>query len=73
MTPGEVNLLRLSPDADIKLHSVRAGIRDRRPNYIVSEYSFPLFLYEGYTADRDNLEKGLFKSKLLVKVSYLGF
>ncbi|KAJ8586472.1 hypothetical protein M405DRAFT_354467 [Rhizopogon salebrosus TDB-379] len=46
---------------------VKAGIRDRRSGYIVSEHSFPLFLYEGYTADRDNLEKGLFKSKLLVQ------
>jgi hypothetical protein len=73
MTTGEFNLPRLSPDADIKLHSVKAGIRDRRSGYIVSEHSFPLFLYEGYTADRDNLEKGLFRSKLLVQVSYLGF
>jgi hypothetical protein len=30
--------------------------------------SWPTFLYEKYTADQDNLEEGLFKSKLLVQV-----
>jgi hypothetical protein len=51
---------------------VKAGIRDRTKEYIVSENSWPLFLYENYTVDRDNLEKNLFKSKLLVQVSGLG-
>ncbi|KAG2744719.1 hypothetical protein P692DRAFT_20743198 [Suillus brevipes Sb2] len=45
---------------------VKAGIRDRTTAYIVSENSWPLFLYENYTMNRDNLEEGLFKSKLLV-------
>ncbi|KAG1730634.1 hypothetical protein EDD22DRAFT_960691 [Suillus occidentalis] len=45
---------------------VKAGIRDRTTEYIVSENSWPLFLYENYTVNRDNLEEGLLKSKLLV-------
>jgi hypothetical protein len=50
---------------------VKAGIRDRTVDYIVSENSWPLFLYEDYTINSDNLEQGLFKSKILVQVSVL--
>jgi hypothetical protein len=32
--------------------------------------SWPAFLYAGYTADPNNLEEGLFKSKLLVQVRH---
>ncbi|KIK36933.1 hypothetical protein CY34DRAFT_48676, partial [Suillus luteus UH-Slu-Lm8-n1] len=46
---------------------VKAGIRDRADGYIVTEMSWPTFLYEKYTADQNNLEKGLFKSALLVQ------
>ncbi|KAG2029441.1 hypothetical protein BDR03DRAFT_880767, partial [Suillus americanus] len=46
--------------------SVKTGIRNRMSEYIVSENSWPLFLYENYIANRDNLKEGLFKSKLLV-------
>ncbi|KAG0694503.1 hypothetical protein DFH29DRAFT_880665 [Suillus ampliporus] len=46
---------------------VKAGIRDRTSEYIVSENSWPLFLYENYSVDSSNLEEGLFKSKILVK------
>ncbi|KAG2151733.1 hypothetical protein BD769DRAFT_1343294 [Suillus cothurnatus] len=46
---------------------VKAGIRDRTSEYIVSENSWPLFLYENYTVDSNNLEEGLFKSKILVQ------
>ncbi|KAG1848138.1 hypothetical protein C8R48DRAFT_615005 [Suillus tomentosus] len=45
---------------------IRAGIRDRTTAYIVSENSWPLFMYEGYEASVKNLERGLMKSKLLV-------
>ncbi|KAG1846724.1 hypothetical protein C8R48DRAFT_616215 [Suillus tomentosus] len=45
---------------------VRAGIRDRTTDYIVSENSWPLFMYEKYKVDRDKLEEGFLKSKLLV-------
>ncbi|KAG1782295.1 hypothetical protein EV702DRAFT_1191957 [Suillus placidus] len=46
---------------------VRAGIRDRADGYVVTKMSWPVFLYAGYTADQNNLEEGLFKSKLLVQ------
>ncbi|KAG0696536.1 hypothetical protein DFH29DRAFT_879307 [Suillus ampliporus] len=45
---------------------IRAGIRDRTTAFIVSENSWPTFMYENYQADTKNLERGLFKSKLLV-------
>ncbi|KAG2750203.1 hypothetical protein P692DRAFT_20734280 [Suillus brevipes Sb2] len=45
---------------------VKAGIRDRTADYIVSENSWPTFTYENYTMDRRNLEEGFLKSKLLV-------
>ncbi|KAG1900176.1 uncharacterized protein F5891DRAFT_980458 [Suillus fuscotomentosus] len=48
------------------LSSVKAGIRDRTTTFIVSENSWPSFMYENYEADIENLECGLFKSRLLV-------
>ncbi|KAG2096308.1 uncharacterized protein F5147DRAFT_778356 [Suillus discolor] len=45
---------------------VKAGIRDCTTSFIVSENSWPAFMYEDYQADAKNLECGLFKSKLLV-------
>ncbi|KAG1759338.1 hypothetical protein EDD22DRAFT_906415 [Suillus occidentalis] len=46
---------------------VKAGIRERTADYIVSENSWPLFVYENYAFDSDNLEQGLFMSKILVQ------
>ncbi|KAG0699962.1 hypothetical protein DFH29DRAFT_1001518 [Suillus ampliporus] len=46
---------------------VKAGIRDRTLDFIVSENSWPLFLYEDYSVNPDDLEQGLFKSKVLVQ------
>ncbi|KAG1865087.1 hypothetical protein C8R48DRAFT_772790 [Suillus tomentosus] len=46
---------------------VKAGIRDRTSDYIVSENLWPLFLYEGYKVNGNNLEQGLFKSKIMVQ------
>ncbi|KAG2143671.1 hypothetical protein DEU56DRAFT_733151 [Suillus clintonianus] len=46
---------------------VKAGIRDRTSEFIVSENSWPLFLYENYSFDDSNLEKGLFQSKILIQ------
>ncbi|KAG1901244.1 uncharacterized protein F5891DRAFT_1187947 [Suillus fuscotomentosus] len=45
---------------------VKAGIRDRTTAFIVSENSWPLFMYQNCAADAGNLEHGLMKSKLLV-------
>ncbi|KAG2749677.1 hypothetical protein P692DRAFT_20874031 [Suillus brevipes Sb2] len=47
-------------------NSVKAGIRDRTTEYIVSENSWPLFLYENYQINSNDLEEGFLKSKLLV-------
>ncbi|KAG1727199.1 hypothetical protein EDD22DRAFT_961293 [Suillus occidentalis] len=46
---------------------VKSGIRDRTSEFIVSENSWPLFLYENYSFDNTNLEKGLFQSKILIQ------
>ncbi|KAG1908915.1 uncharacterized protein F5891DRAFT_936991, partial [Suillus fuscotomentosus] len=43
-----------------------AGIRDRTTAFIVSENSWPLFMYHNSVADPTNLECGLMRSKLLV-------
>ncbi|KAG1868167.1 hypothetical protein C8R48DRAFT_599093 [Suillus tomentosus] len=45
---------------------IRAGIRDRTAAFIVSENSWPLFMYQDYEVDVNNLERGLMKSKLLI-------
>ncbi|KAG1773003.1 hypothetical protein EDD22DRAFT_767463 [Suillus occidentalis] len=47
--------------------SVKAGIRDRTQDYIVSKNSWLLFLYENYSFNSGDLEKGLFMSKILVQ------
>ncbi|KAG1784686.1 uncharacterized protein HD556DRAFT_1250963 [Suillus plorans] len=46
---------------------VKAGIRDRTSDYIVSENSWPLFIYENYSVNPNNLEQGLFRSRILVQ------
>lgn len=38
---------------------------------IISENSWPLFLYKKYAVNLNNLEQGLFKSRILVQVSCL--
>lgn len=55
-----------------ELSSVKAGIRDRTSDFIVSENSWPLFLYENYSFDNTDLEKGLFQSKILIQVGTSG-
>jgi hypothetical protein len=49
--------------------SIRAKIRDGHPDYIVTAYSWPLFLYAGFKVHIEDMERGLFRSELLVKVS----
>ncbi|KAG1883628.1 hypothetical protein F4604DRAFT_1575464 [Suillus subluteus] len=46
---------------------VKAGIRDCSEGYTVTDLSFLAYLYEGYTANPDNLEEGLFKGKILLQ------
>lgn len=50
------------------VHRVRQNIRDGHPNFIISEDSWPAFLYPIDKYDPDNIEKGLFKSAILLKV-----
>ncbi|KAG1837683.1 hypothetical protein C8R48DRAFT_554278, partial [Suillus tomentosus] len=47
--------------------AVRTGIRDRSEGYVVTDLSFPSFLYEKYNANSDDLEEGLFKGRILVQ------
>ncbi|KAG1770762.1 hypothetical protein EDD22DRAFT_948365 [Suillus occidentalis] len=49
--------------------SVQTGIHDRTSEYIVSENSWPLFVYENYQINSNDLEAGFLKSRLLVMVS----
>ncbi|KAG2123322.1 hypothetical protein BD769DRAFT_1389196 [Suillus cothurnatus] len=46
---------------------VRTGIWDRSEGHIVTELSFPSFLYDKYTAKLDYLEEGLFKGRILIQ------
>ncbi|KAG1717264.1 hypothetical protein EDD22DRAFT_738765, partial [Suillus occidentalis] len=46
--------------------NVKAGIRDRTTEYIVSENSWPLFVYENYQVNSNDIEEGFLKSRLLV-------
>ncbi|KAG1717393.1 uncharacterized protein EDB91DRAFT_1067968, partial [Suillus paluster] len=50
--------------------AVRTGIRDHSDGYIITDLSFPAFLYKKYTVNPDDLEEGLFKGKILVQVCY---
>ncbi|KAG1895855.1 uncharacterized protein F5891DRAFT_1193669 [Suillus fuscotomentosus] len=47
--------------------AVRTGIRDQSEGYVVTDLSFPSFLYEKYNANSDDLEEGLFKGRILVQ------
>lgn len=50
------------------LLSVRTGIHQGHADFLVTADSWPLFLYANYTCDPNDIEKGLFKSSLLIKV-----
>src|ERR1700683_4193124 len=44
-------------------------IRDGHPDYIVTAHSWPTFLYVGNKCNADDIEEGLFRNGMLVKVS----
>ncbi|KAG1788713.1 uncharacterized protein HD556DRAFT_1447561 [Suillus plorans] len=46
---------------------VKAGIRNHSDGYIVTDLSFPTYLYDKYTTNPDDLEEGLFKGKILIQ------
>jgi len=50
--------------------SVQQGIRDYHPDYRVTAYSWPTFLYKDEWYDPLNPIEGLFKGKLLLKVHF---
>jgi hypothetical protein len=51
--------------------SVRAKIRDGDPEYAVTAHSWPHFVYANFEAHANDMEKGLLRSPLLVKVCAL--
>ena len=50
------------------LPSVRTQIRDGHPDFIVTADSWPAFLYPNARGNVDNIELGLFRSAILLKV-----
>ncbi|KAG2146231.1 hypothetical protein DEU56DRAFT_703988, partial [Suillus clintonianus] len=60
-------MLLCPAELDWKNPVVKAAIQDRAEGHIVTDLSFPAYLYEGYTANPDDLEEGLFKGKLLIQ------
>ncbi|KAG2082779.1 uncharacterized protein F5147DRAFT_590267 [Suillus discolor] len=59
--------LLCSLELDWNNPTVKAGIRDCADGHIVTDLSFPAFVYEKYTAKPDDLEEGLFKGKILLQ------
>lgn len=47
---------------------IRQNIREGHPDFIISEDLWPAFLYPHGKYDPNNIEVGLFKSALMVKV-----
>ncbi|KAG1758198.1 hypothetical protein EDD22DRAFT_784236, partial [Suillus occidentalis] len=56
-----------NPKKCLLLTRVWTGIRDCSEGYIVTDLSFLAYLYDGYTANPDDLEEGLFRGKILVQ------
>jgi hypothetical protein len=54
----------------LRYFSVRQKIRDGDPDFMVTASSWPIFLYAKYQSDPNNIEKGLFRSTLLLKVRF---
>lgn len=53
------------------MYSVRQNIRDGHPDFPVTGDGWPSFLYPGAKGDVNDVEKGLFRSAILVKVRVL--
>lgn len=51
--------------------STRTKIREGHEDFLVTAQSWPIFLYEGFTCDVNNIEAGLFRSSFLLRVSIL--
>ena len=51
------------------IFSVRTHIREGNTNFAITAQSWPTFCYASCICDVDNIEKGLFRSSLLIKVN----
>ncbi|KAG1777612.1 hypothetical protein EV702DRAFT_1197231 [Suillus placidus] len=58
---------RLLCPAELDWTNPEAGIRNRSDGYIITDLSFPAYLYDKYTTKLDDLEEGLFKGKILIQ------
>jgi hypothetical protein len=50
---------------------VRTHVHEGHPDFIVTADSWPAFLYPYAEGDLDNVERGLFRSAILLKVCVL--
>jgi len=57
-------------EALMNVSSVRTMIREGHPDYIITAYSWPVFIYAGNKCNPDDMEEGLFRNVMLVKVSH---
>ena len=55
---------------DDLIDSMCTSVREYHPDFHVTAYSWPLFLYKGYVYDPNDPSSGLFQSDLLVKVCF---
>lgn len=70
MIQGELHNNPLFPFSteEHAMSSVRSYIREGHVNYSVTAHSWPNFCYLNFVCDTNDIEKGLWKSPLLVKV-----
>ncbi|KAG2120176.1 hypothetical protein BD769DRAFT_1390380 [Suillus cothurnatus] len=64
-----LNRLLCPAELDWNNLDVRTGIQDHSEGHIVTELSFPSFLYDKYTMKLDDLGEGLFKGRILIQPS----
>jgi hypothetical protein len=66
--PGESYILHITWVNIGMCLRVRTHIREGHPDFIVTADSWPAFLYPHAEGDIDNVEHGLFRSAILLKV-----
>jgi hypothetical protein len=62
---SSIIVINFSP---LKRYSIRQKIRDGDPEFMVTASSWPRFLYANSHYNPTDVEKGLFQSKILLKV-----
>lgn len=68
MTPREAYFSKLNIEIHYDFYRVRQQIRDGHPDFPVTGDGWPSFLYPHAKGDINDIENGLLKSALLVKV-----